>query len=104
MIELVFVIVILGILSVVALPKLMGTRDDAVKTKLIGNVRTCVNDAISSYKGQGINPDLETIPTCVYANANGATITINGDYVHVVDSGLSSLDGDYRMKGTSVRY
>ncbi len=104
MIELIFVIAILGILAAVAVPKFIATRDDAVNSALITNVKTCVNDAISSYKGQGVDPDLTTIPSCVNANANGATITINGDFIHVVNSGLSTLDGDHRMKGETVVY
>ncbi len=104
MIELIFVIVILGILAAVAIPKLAATRDDAVVTALIADVKTCVNDAVAAYKGQGSAPDLTTIPSCVAANANGATITINGDFVNVVNSGLSTLDGDHRMKGETVVY
>ena len=104
MIELIFVIIILGILAAVAIPKLAATRDDAVVTALIANVKTCVNDAVAAYKGQGSTPDLTTIPSCVAANANGATITINGDFVNVVNSGLSTLDGDHRMKGETVVY
>ncbi len=104
MIELIFVIVILGILAAVAIPRLAATRDDAVVTALIADVKTCVNDAVAAYKGQGSAPDLTTIPSCVAANANGATITINGDFVNVVNSGLSTLDGDHRMKGETVVY
>ncbi len=103
-IELIFVIVILGILAAVAIPKLAATRDDAVVTALIADVKTCVNDAIAAYKGQGSAPDLTAIPACVAANANGATITINGDFVNVVNSGLSTLDGDHKMKGETVVY
>ena len=104
MIELIFVIVILGILASVAIPKLAATRDDAKKSTLIANAKTCVNDVVSAYKGQGVNPDLTVIPSCVYANSHGATITINGDFVHVISSGLSALDGDHRMKGTAISY
>ena len=104
MIELIFVIVILGILAAVAIPKLAATRDDAKKTELLANVKTCINDAVSAYKGKGIAPDLTAIPSCSAANANGATITINGDFVNVVDSGLATLNGDHRMKGQAVIY
>jgi len=104
MIELIFVIVILGILAAVAIPKLVATRDDAIKTELLANVKTCINDAVSSYKGMGVAPDLASFESCSSANAEGATITINGDFVNVVDSGLAALDGDHRMKGQAVSY
>jgi general secretion pathway protein G len=44
MIELIFVIVILGILAAVAIPKLAATRDDAKISAIIGNTRTLVGD------------------------------------------------------------
>ena len=40
MIELIFVIVIIGILASVALPKLVGTRDDAIRSKLYKDTST----------------------------------------------------------------
>ena len=48
LIELVFVIVILGILAVVAIPKLAATRNDAVISKLASNIMTGAAE-ISSY-------------------------------------------------------
>ncbi len=48
MIELVFIIVILGILAAVAMPKLLGTRDDAQISKGLGQIRAITNE-ISSY-------------------------------------------------------
>ncbi|WP_297441905.1 type II secretion system protein [Sulfurimonas sp.] len=48
MIELVFVIVILGILAAVAIPKLAATRDDAKVSMLAQNIGTAVGE-ISSY-------------------------------------------------------
>jgi len=47
MIELVFVIVILGILSAVALPKLMATRDDAKVSTISANIMTALSDIAS---------------------------------------------------------
>ena len=104
MIELVFVIVILGILASVALPKLMGTRDDAKKTSVFADTRTCVNDIISSYKGRGVAPDINSIPSCVTALNEGAEIVIDGDFVKVSNSELETLNGSFRMKGESVVY
>ncbi len=53
MIELIFVIVILGILAAVAIPKLAATRDDAKISKLSSNVSTLLSDAASYYTSQG---------------------------------------------------
>jgi len=53
MIELIFVIVIIGILAAIALPKLNATRDDAKITKSISNLKTCVNDLAQTYTAQG---------------------------------------------------
>lgn len=48
MIELIFVIVILGILAAVAIPRLAATRDDAKVSKLATNVATAQSE-IGSY-------------------------------------------------------
>ena len=48
MIELIFVIVILGILAAVAIPRLAATRDDAEISKAATNVATAVTDITST--------------------------------------------------------
>ena len=48
MIELIIVIVIIGILSAVAIPKLFATRDDAIITKVRSDVST-IRSAISNF-------------------------------------------------------
>jgi len=53
MIELIFVIVIIGILAAVAIPKLAATRDDAKISTEMNNLATCINDAGSSYTATG---------------------------------------------------
>ena len=53
MIELIFVIVILGILAAVAIPRLAATRDDAEITKTISNTALVVRDMTSYYTAQG---------------------------------------------------
>ncbi len=53
MIELIFVIVIIGILAAVAIPKLAATRDDAKVSKAVANLATCVSDAGSAYTATG---------------------------------------------------
>lgn len=53
MIELIFVIVILGILAAVAIPRLAATRDDAEVSKAASNIQTMVTDLASYYTSQG---------------------------------------------------
>ena len=48
MIELIFVIVILGILASVAIPRLAATREDAEISAAVANLRTLVSD-VSAY-------------------------------------------------------
>jgi len=53
MIELIFVIVILGILASVAIPKLAATRDDAKISKALSELATLKGDLSSYYTSQG---------------------------------------------------
>ena len=49
MIELIFVIVILGILASVAIPRLAATREDAEISAAVANLRTLISDINSYY-------------------------------------------------------
>ena len=53
MIELIFVIVILGVLASVAIPRLAATRDDAEVAKAAANLTTAVNDIAAYYTAKG---------------------------------------------------
>lgn len=53
MIELIFVIVILGILAAVAIPRLAATRDDAKISKVATDISTLVSDVSAYYTGSG---------------------------------------------------
>ena len=53
MIELIFVIIIIGVLESVAIPKLAARRDDAKVSTEINNLATCINDAGSAYTSSG---------------------------------------------------
>jgi len=110
MIELIFVIVILGILAAVAVPKLAATRDDAKASVGVADTKTCVNDAIASYQATGTEPTLANIASCVKANSETGTtgasisVTISGDNIVVSGTGITALDTNHTMKGTSVTY
>ena len=49
MIELIFVIVILGILAAVAIPKLAATRDDAMAVTAGSNIKQAIQDIAGFY-------------------------------------------------------
>ena len=53
MIELIFVIVILGILASVAIPRLAATREDAEISATVANLRTLISDLNSYYVVKG---------------------------------------------------
>ena len=53
MIELIFVIVILGILASVAIPRLAATREDAEISAAVANLRTLVSDATAYHTAKG---------------------------------------------------
>ncbi|WP_069633020.1 type II secretion system protein [Campylobacter pinnipediorum] len=60
MIELIFVIVILGILAAISIPKLMSTRDDAEIVKTLTNVNTIISDIGMYYVTRAdITPNLK---------------------------------------------
>ncbi len=110
MIELIFVIVILGILAAVAIPKLAATRSDAVAATLATSVATCINDAGGEYMMSGTFSDAgtaNTMPTtaaCTDAAATptggtGACFTFS-----VVDStGTLTVTGDQTSDAVCVQ-
>lgn len=56
MIELIFVIVILGILAAVAIPRLAATRDDAQIAKQAANIKTMIGEIGAYTVSQGTAP------------------------------------------------
>lgn len=81
MIELIFVIVILGILASVAIPRLAATKTDAETSATIGNVRTLISDASAYYVAQGqfgTDTTFQKITNVKVAN-NGATLLTGTD-------------------------
>ncbi len=89
MIELIFVIVILGILASVAIPKLAATRDDAEISKIASNAATLVSDLGAFYTSQGVSVWTDTDTDWgdvtnveVFSDA-GLTVSAKGDDVTV---------------------
>jgi general secretion pathway protein G len=71
LIELIFVIVIIGILAAVALPKFNDTREEAIATSIINDISTITN----AIKSQHIlKNDLKDISKAVQLNTNRWTL------------------------------
>ena len=80
MIELIFVIVIIGILAAVAIPKLAATRDDAQNARDCQNVVTCLTDLASAYTATGA-PGITAATAgaaCTEAITNNSDVTVTG--------------------------
>nr|WP_314562787.1 prepilin-type N-terminal cleavage/methylation domain-containing protein [uncultured Campylobacter sp.] len=73
MIELIFVIVILGILAAVAIPRLTATRDDAEIAKAATNLTTLISDLGAYYTSQAKFNDLQTMTNVQFAPGVTAT-------------------------------
>ncbi|WP_345986116.1 prepilin-type N-terminal cleavage/methylation domain-containing protein [Sulfurimonas sp. HSL-1656] len=123
MIELIFVIVILGILAAVAIPKLAATRDDAKLSKEIANVKTCVSDLGAAYTAQGstgMTNSMAQAPACVATSASAddcfavaitaasgtATVTSSATATHCGNAAVlaSSLITTHAFGGSNVSY
>ncbi|MBP3224228.1 MAG: prepilin-type N-terminal cleavage/methylation domain-containing protein [Campylobacter sp.] len=80
MIELIFVIVILGILAAIAIPRLAATRDDAEVSKAATNLSTLVSDIGAYYTSQGtFASDIKVMTNVVVDSTSEMTIASNGN-------------------------
>ncbi|MEN8194640.1 MAG: type II secretion system protein, partial [Bacteroidota bacterium] len=91
MIELIFVIVIIGILAAVAIPKLAATRDDAKISNIITNARTVLGDMTAFYTSQGNS--VWTDDTTVISDVTNVILTGAGDCANPDTS--SAVAGGY---------
>jgi len=93
MIELIFVIVIIGILAAVAIPKLAATRDDAKAVKAVSNLATCISDIGSAYTARG-EEDNGTA-------ACKAVLAENCFAVGDINTTAATADGNISVKNTA---
>ncbi len=100
MIELIFVIVIIGILAAVAIPKLAATRDDAKISNIVANARTFLGDSGAFYTAQGAtrwdnNATLGEVTNVALLTSACATVDANGSTIAPTGGGAFALcDGD----------
>ena len=93
MIELVFVIVILGILAAVAIPKLAATRDDAKVSLIAQNIGTAVGE-ISSYstsKGTA-DRDFSVMSNAIKNMKNTGNATLSNNKAVISIDGVNCIN------------
>jgi general secretion pathway protein G len=93
MIELIFVIVIIGILAVIAIPKLSATRDDAKIATNLQNLSTCIQDIGAAYTATGTEGDPAAIASC-------KNLTDAGCFT--ISRGTSNTDGNITVDGNKT--
>ncbi|MDD5359001.1 MAG: type II secretion system protein [Sulfurovaceae bacterium] len=85
MIELIFVIVIIGILAAIAVPRMMATRDDAKISAQLSSAKQTVDNLGAEYTSQGAfgansitdaNNGLDCFTVAPTANAGEFTIAV----------------------------
>lgn len=79
MIELIFILIVIGILASIALSKLAATRDDAKLSADVSNMNICLRNVAAQYTATGIN-DIN-ITSC--NNVVCYTIDINGSIMNI---------------------
>ena len=108
MIELIFVIVILGILASVAIPRLAATREDAEISTGIANLRTLLSDITTFYvaKGNFNGTKWRDITNVPLKDENGAAITSSlkaiGDQTYLSVNRKNCLQIGMRDSATST--
>jgi len=96
MIELIFVIVVIGILAAVAVPRLAATRDDAVITKARTTVATVRNALAMERQKRILRGEFNPL-SAVGGNTQGGDTFVFGHFfenngTNDIDTGVSVLD------------
>ena len=110
MIELIFVIVIIGVLAAVAIPKLSATRDDAIDVTDCKNTEVCISDLLAEYTAKS-TATKNSSTACIRAEAstrNTIGFTISAGITDVTVAGAPStcsyLNRTFDFGGTRVSF
>lgn len=111
MVELIFVIVILGILAMVALPRLAGSKKDAEITRAKAEI-AAIRSAIQTYRGANLlsqkpgsgypeKLDKKTIEEITNGTKLGSNWTVNDDDTLILRIGSDTTTFNYdKVKGS----
>ena len=101
MIELIFVIVIIGILAAVAIPKLAATRDDAKTAVLTSQLQDGMREFISYYTSQGGEVNFSEINN---SSQIGLNELIKKGWIEVKDDNHSVFYSNKEDKTVCINY
>ena len=79
-IELIFVIIVIGILAAIAIPKLSATRDDAKLSANVSNMNICIRDAAAEYTATHID-----YSDAFHSSACDKNNTVCYDFTYAID-------------------
>jgi len=88
-IELIFVIVILGILMAVAIPRLAVTRNDAETVKIVTQLKNAMKEMITYYTTRGVEINFSKIP-----EGQGSQIALN----ELINHGWLEIKDDHHAE------
>ena len=104
MIELIFVIVIIGLLAAIAIPKMMATRDDAKAVVLTTQIQDGTKELISYYTSHGGKIDFNDIN----GSARSSQIILNEliakGWAKIKDANHSVVYSNKNTKNVCVNY
>ena len=111
MIELVFVIVVIGILSAIAIPKFAATRDDATITKAIATIGSVRSALATERQKRILRGDFATI-TSLSNGGSGAITKFSNDkdgnandvLEYSIPACTSGQKGCWSVSGTTYTY
>jgi len=106
MVELIFVIVIIGILASLAIPRLAASRDDAIDAKDCKNISVCITDMAAEYTARETTTKNDS-PSCVRVEAsskNSISVSINNNSISIAGapSACSQLNRTFYFGGSRV--
>jgi len=108
MIEMIFVIVIVGILASVAIPRMSATRDDAIDSRDCKNLAVCITDLVAEYTAKQTVTKTASKACSKVSSSSKNSISINVDMTNkdITVTGAPSMCNDlnrvFRFGGTRV--